>query len=257
MRKIFLLTWFTLVIFCLLASDPPTPQVLIEANIVEVENNFVRELGIEWGMGPTIGHYTNVENPDEIQKNVVGVNAFAGVDFLVNPFVSIFGHLNLAQFGNGSESSDGYNKTKTKLLNLGVDTGIKLHVKPGVKVDGFILMGLNFGVTVSGVTKTKQNGQKKKVRFPLDPNENRAFAGAMGGVGVTVRTDVVDFTLQTVIIGGLTTLDKNPPENTPRSVPFFAEIPIIIRFFRDRDKSRDRTDLIFMLTPELIDIEED
>lgn len=230
------------------ASDPPPTQVEIDAQIIEVEDEFENELGFEWGVGPVVSHYTNIENPENI--NVVGVNAFAGIDWLFHPFLSFYSHINLTQIGNGTNTPGGYNKIR--ILNLGVDAGLKLHILPRRKIDGFVLVGLDFGGNVSGVSITKQNGDKDKFRFDLTGNDNRTFAGATGGAGVTIRTDILDFTLQATVTGGLTLVDKNPPENTPRSVPFLAEIPVIIRFF-GREKQRDRPNLLLFLTPEIID----
>jgi type IV pilus assembly protein PilQ len=50
--------------------DTQTPQILIEANIVEASENFVRDLGIQWGYtykaGPETGNSTGVNFPGRI-----------------------------------------------------------------------------------------------------------------------------------------------------------------------------------------------
>jgi type II secretory pathway component GspD/PulD (secretin) len=248
-RSIFLI--FAVLLSHSVQSQPPK-QVLIETQIVETEDAFETELGIEWGIGPSIAHFTNIDNPN--QTNIVGVNTFAGVDFYFHPIISVFGHFNLTQFGNGTKYPNGYNNIK--FTNVGVDAGIKLHVKPRIVADPFVLIGIDFGGTVGGVIKDKQNGDKNTVRFNLNDQDNKAFAAVTGGAGVTIRTDVVDLTLQATVTGGLTTLDKNPLENTPRSVPFFAEIPLIVRFFGKKTQ-RERPNLLIFLTPEIIDPDEE
>lgn len=226
-------------------------QVVVDAQVLEVEEAFDNELGFEWGFGPSIARYTNVSDPDQIV--VVGINAFAGIDFRFSPVASFFGHMNLTQFGDGKTIPTGF--SKTKLLNLGIDAGMKIHMNPRSRIDAFVLFGIDFGGSISGVIIDKQDGDKDKTRFDLFENDNRAFAGATGGAGVTIRTDILDFTIQGTVTGGLTLVNKNALDNTPRSVPFFAEIPIIVRFF-GKEKQRDRDNLIILLEPQVIEVEE-
>jgi len=244
-------------IFCLfplsvLASDPPTPQVNIESKFVEVRNDFEKEIGFEWGMGPVVSHMTGGTG----SGNVVGLTAFAGVDALIHPLISVFGHAKFTQFGEKVESP--YWQSKFKIGSFVVDGGVKIHLTPTPSrvVDPFVIVGVDFGVNAFG-HQTYKNGDQKDGEFlkldKIPEFDNRVFAGIRGGAGVTIRTDVMDLTAQVVVIGGLT---KGIKEDTERSVPLLFEIPIIGRLFFDRNKQKDRPQLIHFITPHIIDGEE-
>ena len=63
--------------------DVPTPQVLIESNIVEATDNFTRDLGIQWGYqsayAPQFGNATGKEFPSSIVLggNSIGPNGLS------------------------------------------------------------------------------------------------------------------------------------------------------------------------------------
>jgi type II secretory pathway component HofQ len=83
----------------------------------------------------------------------------------------------------------------------------------------------------------------------LNDRDNKLFGGVIGGAGVTVRTDVVDITVQAQVSVGLTKLDK---EATERQTPILAEIPLIIRFFRPKERQKDRDNLIILIKPTIV-----
>jgi type IV pilus assembly protein PilQ len=62
--------------------DVPTPQVLIESNIVEATDTFVRDLGIQWGysygIGPQFGTATGKEFPASVSIGGSQGNGFPG-----------------------------------------------------------------------------------------------------------------------------------------------------------------------------------
>lgn len=229
-------------------------QVNIEANIVEVTQDFESELGFEFGAGPSISHFTNIANPSQI--NVVGYNVFGGIDYYANPILGIFSHLNITQFGNGFEFAGGSNVQK--FTNIGIDAGIKVHVVPRVsKVNGFILANFDAGATTGGVVISRQNGDKDKDRFSLSGNDRKGYLGLGGGAGITVRTNVLDFSVQGSVTVGLLEVFKDNNSNTPRSVPVLAEIPVIVRFFGSKQKQQDRSNLLILIRPEIIDDPDD
>ena len=239
---------------CIIANgqaDRPAQQVTIETKIVTANDDFTKELGIEWGLGPSISHFTNVDNPNQI--NVTGLTAFAGVDWYVNPILGVFGHGNISMFGDGNEYFDGW--FKQRYTAVGVDAGIKLHLIPRVsKVNVFVMLEVVASGVVGGVTISKQNDEKDKTHFDLS-DQNKGFVAAGGGVGVTIRNDVMDLSIQTVVLGGLNQVFNDNNDVTPRSVPLLIQIPVIGRFFKKKDEKRPET-LIF-ITPRILEESED
>jgi Flp pilus assembly secretin CpaC len=237
---------FLSVVTSIALSDPPVPQVEIEANIVDVEDEFTRELGTEIMVGPTISTFTNLDN--ENNAVVPGTAMYMGISGRLNPVLSLFAHFNINQFGNATKFDDGFNRRR--FTEMGVDAGIKLHFIPQRRIDGQILVGIKTGGITGGVDISKQNGQKNRFRFDNNIVQNKGFAGVMGGLIVMARTDVLDIGGGVIVIGGLTQL-SDPIENQLRSVPLLVEIPLVMNFFT-RPKHRERDNLFILLKPEII-----
>ena len=70
----------------------------------------------------------------------------------------------------------------------------------------------------------------------------------------SVKTTVVVKDQQTIVIGGL---QKNVQTQSVNKVPFLGEIPIIGYFFRDTATRGERRNLILMLTPHVIESQDD
>jgi general secretion pathway protein D len=70
----------------------------------------------------------------------------------------------------------------------------------------------------------------------------------------SVKTTVVVKDQQTIVLGGL---QKNVQTQSVNKVPFLGEIPIIGYFFRDTATRGERRNLILMLTPHVIESQDD
>ena len=77
------------------ATDQPTPQVMIEARIVEAGSNFARDFGLQWGGG---AHYSNPYTP--LAGSLRGFSSDTGNDAVnlpigsgssLNPFTGMAG----------------------------------------------------------------------------------------------------------------------------------------------------------------------
>ncbi len=235
--------------FIYVEAQPPT-QVTVETKFVEVQQHDLDELGFEFGIGPSIGTFTNQMSNDI--KPVVGINAFGGVNIPINPILSVNTHLNVIQYGNRNTYQG--NSYTFKVSTLGLDGGVVVNLVPELRVVPFVTAGGNIGLNLAASQKTEIAGIKTKNRIEWGDQDNRFFAGLFGGAGVTVRTDVGDLSAQVVVLGGLTELGKN---NTERSVPLLFNIPLIYRFFGKREKTRERNNLILLVTPRIIENSED
>ncbi len=234
------------------AFGQPPKQVTIESKFVEVQQNNLDDLGFEFGFGPSIGTFTNQTG----SKPVVGINAFGGINLPINRIVEISSHINFIQFGRKIDY--GNSSSQIKITNLGVDVGLKVNVVPELVVRPYIIGGADIGINITGRAKNIYNGVKTTDRFQINTDyENRFFAGLFGGVGVTARTDVGDLSLQFTVLGGVTEFFKDPNDQVDRSVPLLFNIPLIYQFFGKREKTRERNNLILLVTPRIIDGAED
>lgn len=114
-----------------------------------------------------------------------------------------------------------------------VDVGIQLAVTPTINDDGFIRMKIK--PEISSVTDTL-----------ITPSGNRIPIIDTS----TAETTVLVKDGSTIIIGGLRRDEKS---DTTTKMPFFGDIPIFGRFFRDNLKRKDRSELMILITPIIID----
>jgi len=212
----------------------------VETKIVEVNTDFEKEIGFEFGVGPVISSFTKTTGG----SSVTGVTFLGGVDVLMNPVLGLFGHAKFSQFGVRYEYSGGFNQFK--IGKFGVDAGVKVHFVPEKRVVPFLLVGMDLAVNSYQSQKWESGGVKNRDITKLNDRDNKLFGGVIGGAGVTVRTDVADLTVQAQVVVGLTKLDKLATE---RQVPILAEIPLIVRFFRPKEKQKQRPNLIILTTP--------
>ncbi|MFN0020536.1 MAG: secretin N-terminal domain-containing protein [Pirellulaceae bacterium] len=126
-----------------------------------------------------------------------------------------------------------------------VEIGIILQVTPRTNADGNIIMFVDVskselgpeaeGTTIQGATPTQA-----PVKIPQ-------IKKTVASTTVNTRSG------QTVILGGLIT--NNQAEIT-RRVPYLGDIPVLGRLFRFDSKTQDRTELLIIMTPYIIQSDE-
>ncbi|HEY2387740.1 MAG TPA: type IV pilus secretin PilQ [Candidatus Binatia bacterium] len=154
--------------------DTQTPQVLIESNIVEAQKNFLRDLGIQWGVankaGPGTGNSTGMNFPGTINAGGIlagGKNSPA----TTVPFIADFPAAAVAP-GAGTAydillgSIDGATTLDARLTALETDNKIKIISRPRV-------------VTLNNQAATIE--ALRILRVPL-PSTGTVIATGAGGV---------------------------------------------------------------------------
>jgi type IV pilus assembly protein PilQ len=244
--------------------DRQTPQVMIEARIVEASRDFSRELGVRFG-----GQYTAVT--DRTFPNRIGVSgastdpnfvvdlpaavgtgsggaiafALAGANSILNVELSaleasgrgkIISNPRIATLDNTEAviqsgvripfETNSAEGTKTEFI----DASLVLKVTPHVTPDGFINMKIN-------VTNNQ-------------PNE--AITSAAGQPSITTReanTAMLVRDGDTVVIGGL----YRRILSTNRSgVPWMSQVPVLGWLFRKDTESDRNEELLIFITPRII-----
>ncbi len=121
---------------------------------------------------------------------------------------------------NGSQTSIVYRKT-----------GVDLQVTPTINARGIITM----------VIQQKISNQAKG---------DDSVAGSPIIFERSITTEVVAASGQTVILGGL--ISENRTIND-RSVPFFSSLPFIGKLFDSTSDTKDKTELVVLVTPRIIE----
>ncbi len=268
--------------------DTQTSQVVIEARIVEASSTFARQLGVQWGgsafRDAAHGNATGLSFPSDVAMAGGATDATApqgGLANLAGAAASPNYAVNLpAAVGTGSGGALGLmlgsvggafnlnlrlsameNTGQVRILSspristmdnveasieqgvsipiaivsaqgiqtIFVDAKLNLTVKPHVTNEGTIIMNIHVSRNEPDFVNTGARG---------DPTIRKKEAKTV----MLVRDG------DTAVIGGI--YQRNSGLSYAK-VPFFADLPIIGFFFRNRRESDDRTEFLVFITPRI------
>ena len=256
--------------------DEKPLQVQIETKVLEVTLQGAFQFGVQYYLGGLIG--TEPGSPpftDESFLRHQGAAGFGGVQYQPDTdtlFYSFAG--NKLQFAIRAMESSGNTKVlsapSTVVLN-NQETTFKVGEKIPV-VQTAILPGLGTDGTTSSANATSVNYIDTGVLLDVVPRVSPGGLVYMdiqqvvskpttqdkfGNYTITNRalsTEVAVQSGQTVLLGGLV---QQTDTITDNGVPFLSRIPVLGRLFGTTDRSRDRTELIVLITPRIIRNPED
>jgi type IV pilus assembly protein PilQ len=251
--------------------DTPTPQVVIEARIVEANTNFTRDLGIQWGTGYVAdaahGNPTGYYFP-----NSYNITAGGGGAFALNPpatggvgpaggvvgisFGSINNTLNLDLRLSALESQ-GWGKviSSPKIVTLdnkeaSIQQGISIPFETtsaaGTQttfVDANLNLTVTPHVTADGRLTLKIKASKNAPSL--------AFKGASGAPSIDKKeatTEILVKDGETTVIGGIYQITKGESETF---TPFLGKIPVIGWLFKSKTTNETKTELLIFITPRI------
>jgi general secretion pathway protein D len=110
-----------------------------------------------------------------------------------------------------------------------MDVGIQLTVKPRISEEGYITLDIEPEVSTAR-------------RVP-DVSNALAVDTSRAKTVMTVKDG------RTVVLGGLI---KDEKIDTVKKVPLLGDIPVLGFFFKNKDKSDVKTELIIFITPHII-----
>ncbi len=250
--------------------DTQTPQVLIESKIVEVAEQYSKEIGLDngfgWGYDPisTPGTNSGTFSFSTASKGGLGTNMFGitigrfgrliNLDFKLsmmeseakgkvisspkiitknNVPASITQNENI-YFAETSTSGSGDEATVTTTFKDQA-AKLELNVVPQVTNDGSISLDLNIIKDTFLLSTLGDNAPKDLVKR-------------------TVKTQVLVDNGSTVVLGGIYSYQHDESHS---GVPFLKDIPLIGWLFRTRyNPSTNKKELIIFITPRIINQEE-
>ena len=245
--------------------DRPTPQVMIEARIVETNKNFAKDMGIQWG--GAYARTTNYRFP-----NTVDVSGQTGTDsYAVNlPIASSafgaiginLGHVNgetaldiqlkaMEQSGQGKVISNPRIATldnEEATIKSGYSIPYQTTDAEGNPSTNFVDAAINLTVTPQ-ITPDK-NITMKIQADKSEPDWSNTVAGAPSIITRNATTSLIVANGDTAVIGGLA--QKNEGSNF-RKIPIFGDIPVLGLLFKARDSTDKFDELLIFITPRIIE----
>lgn len=265
--------------------DTKTPQVMIEARIVEARSGFSRELGIQWGGGysgnitsrdVSKGSYllsgggTKTATTDTTYTPLTNGIGIGGTGFLVNLPAAV---------GSGSGGAIGFSLIKS---NLGLDLQLSAMESNGkgkvlsnpkiltldnkeAKISSGRDIPIKVVSIVSGVTTTEIRIINAALSLTVTPHitsddqivmnvkaekAEPDWARQVDNIPTIIKknanTDMIIKNGDTIVIGGIFTKELTDAEN---GVPFLSKIPILGWLFKKQSIVDEQNELLIFITP--------
>lgn len=244
------------------AFDEKTPQVNIEAKIIQIELSDQFQMGIDWdkvfsssdenlklagnfnpslnaattgtGGAITVGGLSNYSYYALIEalQTVGKTNTLSTprITVLNNQEARILVGTKEVYVSTTTTTNDSTSSTAEQVTF--VDVGVTLAVTPTINPDGFVTMKIKPEVSSTGTPYTTASGNQIPV---VSTSEAETI--------VTVKDG------STIIIGGLI---KDKVQDTVNKVPLLGDIPILGVFFKHKNKTTTKIELAIFLTPHII-----
>ncbi len=266
-----------------LLLDTQTPQISIEARIVEARSTFLRQLGIQWGGSANAsaagGNSTGLVFPSSIgvaggaddgQTNSHGTATPS--DFAINlPAAVGTGEGGAIGFALGSV---GGNFNLNLRLSALEDSGtVRIISAPKITVlnnkQAKISQGVSIPISVVSAAGTQTQFVQADLALTVTPyvsQKDCAIAmklnvtknepdfvnvGARGDPTILRKeasTEMLVNDGETSVLGGIYTRNTGLAY---KKVPFFGDIPVIGWFFKNRRENDDRTEILVFITPKI------
>lgn len=249
--------------------DKPTPQVLIEARIVEINTNDERELGIQWGLG--------YKAPNTLSQiggfSGLGTGTFTGNNFIVDFPATISGRGSGITFGLISPDRTlgldlqisaletvGKGKVISNPKILTVDNG-KAKILQGKSIpvrklttEGTIsteFKDINIELNVQPhITPDKSIGMSIEIKKEeLDPTVP-SIEGVPGTDKKEANTNVIIRDGETIVIAGMYKVNT---EDSKTGVPGLMRLPILGWLFKQEREKVVTSELLIFITPRIVE----
>ncbi|MEZ4406707.1 MAG: type IV pilus secretin PilQ [Polyangiales bacterium] len=269
--------------------DTQTPQVLVEARIVEATSTFARDFGIQWGgdafFGTSTGNPTGLTFPSDIGL-VGGASDFQSPTAGLSPTQQRIPNPNFAvnlpaTVGTGSGGALGLTLGSiSRALNINVrlsaaeSTGVlRIVSSPRILTldnrEALIAQGTLIPYSQVSAAGVQTAFQEAKLQLRVRPHVTADGSislhvrvnrdepdfnntGARGDPTILRREAETDLLVQdgrTAVIGGIYT--RNTGRNV-EGIPVLGDIPVLGALFQRRRQSDRRTELLIFITPRIV-----
>jgi type IV pilus secretin PilQ/predicted competence protein len=260
--------------------DTPTPQVAIEARIVEATSQFVRNLGIQWGakgiVDPFYGNQTSLQFPHKVlvdgalipegivTKGIGGPLGGYAVNLPAPAFTTAMG----VSFANVLDTF----RLDVAISALETSGNGRIISSPSVTTqnnqEAEIIQGrqipvqtvANFTVTTRYINAalelraTPQITAEGTIIMHLELRNNAAdFANLVNGIPPIITQSAMTTVMipdgGTTVIGGIY---RTEDSITRDRVPFFHKIPILGNLFKSFARTKQSRELLIFITPRIL-----
>ena len=258
------------------AIDTQTPQVMIEAKIVEASLDFSRELGSVWGIQTQ--RFTDPFDPDTQRTdldfasdgiNLIDENSLS----FANPIAAVptglltVGALILdrdfrvdAQIQAAESTGDGKVVSSPRIVTL---DNTQASIEQGVSIPFQTFEGgdakLEFIDAVLSLIVTPHITADESIIMEIEVSRNapdNTVPTPTGSPAIAknqAQTETLVKDGQTLVLGGIYTITK---ANTSSRIPYLHRIPVIGNAFKSNSVTDSRKELLVFVTPRIVRLPE-
>jgi type IV pilus assembly protein PilQ len=249
--------------------DKPTPQVMIEGRIVEINTNDERDLGIQWGIKAsarnTLSQVAGFPG--------LGTGSFTGNNFLVDVPATLSGRGSGVSFGFLSPDRTfgldlqlsaietvGHGKviSNPKILTVdnkqakilqGKSIPVRKLTTEGTISTEFKDINIELTVTPHIAPDRSINMDIEIKKEELDPTVP-SIEGVPGTDKKEAKSSVIIQDGATIVIGGMYKINTN---DSKTGVPFLMKIPVLGSLFREDRTTTTTSELLIFITPRIVE----
>lgn len=240
--------------------DRITPQVIIEARIVEASSNFTRAFGVNWNaktdptkgtfrsdLGGSYGYDVAMDYKVDT-TNGIGINfsRLTGSTFLLDAKLTA-----LETKGTGKIVSS------PKILTL---DNKKATIKQGVEIpyqtveDGDVDVKFKKVELKLEVTPHVTADDRISLQVMIDKNDVGSITDGVPGLTTKgVETELIMSDGETIVIGGIIKSNKTFSES---AFPVLSQIPVLGWLFKNRTRTEEKQELLVFLTPRIVKMDD-
>ncbi|MBW2543445.1 MAG: type IV pilus secretin PilQ [Deltaproteobacteria bacterium] len=256
------------------AIDTQTPQVMIEAKIVEANLDFSREFGVTWALGANPDampdNWLYSPNYDDPRRMSAFPNSpFTGIGESLNPLTANPTGL-LGMTGSilddtfnvdlrlqaAEVNGDGKVISSPRVVTLdnskaSIEQGVSIPFQTFENGDAqleFVDAVLKLEVTPH-ITANKSIIMKITVKRNAPDDSVFTLTGSPAISKNQVKTETLVKDGQTLVLGGIYVIDKSERQSR---VPYLHKIPLLGSLFRNDEISDSRKELLVFVTPSVV-----
>ena len=249
--------------------DRPPKQVMIEAKIVEAQENFTKKFGLNWNLTGNLPVRLNVAGFLDFFKGISGSYRFP------SDGKTTLNLNNLPVVGNLQASLD-LAESNNYAQVISTPKVVVISGKPAsINRNAPILIDKSTTVTTTAQGGTSENTSKEtmdvsislkvtptvtttgSVFLQVDVTRSDPGAGTTSGeaggaltISKTAKTEVLVKNGETIVIGGL--YEKNEVHGID-SIPIVKNIPFLNLLFNRKARTSGKSELLVFITPRLLD----
>jgi type IV pilus assembly protein PilQ len=261
--------------------DVPVRQVMIEAQIVEAEDTFSKNLGARFGLnmsgistgGGTTSYASGTTTATGWLSGQTTTQADYSTSYLFNNAASSISGVNAGSIGFTISNASGTKFLNLELSALEADARGRVVSRPRVltadQVEAVVEQGVEIPyqeATSSGATSisyktamlslkvTPQITPDGRVSMALEVNKDTENTTISTTAGIAIDTKHIKSRVTvdnggTVVIGGIF---QQTVTHYVYKIPLLGDIPILGAFFRSMQSSDDKTELMVFITPKIV-----